>query len=275
MRIKWHYPGYLALSSSHCRLFSITLLKSLSLGLDWDDFTESLRRVDASDETSPTFSALCWAETDSLLFSDSSMLLPSCWYLQKSPPTTRASPYGKRAAASSNRFLETRLSGLKVHITALTPQLSYDLFLPSPSLSFTTWELVFTSAAAMSLIRGLVSTLYHLPKIYKWFYRPYYLLSLLMTLAFPLVRRCPGLCEHLPSQREDNNSCAFDWVSAAAQRQPSGNCHAHIKIFYYSITLLQLNNTLHLHEQKGNMVPLTCLYAVLSVPVNKTFYSLQ
>ncbi|KAG1962917.1 thioredoxin-related transmembrane protein 2-A [Pimephales promelas] len=63
----------------------------------------------------------------------------------------------------------------------------------------------------MSLIRGLVSTLYYIPKIYKWFYRPYYLLSLLMTLAFPLVRRCPGLCEHLPSQREDNNSCAFDW----------------------------------------------------------------
>jgi len=102
------------------------------------------------------------------------------------------------------------------------PQLSYDLFLPFPSLSFTTWGLVFTTAAAMSLIRGLVSTLYYIPKIYKWFYRPYYLLSLLMTLAFPLVRRCPGLCEHLPSQREDNNSCAFDWVSAAAQRHSLG-----------------------------------------------------
>ncbi|XP_056328703.1 thioredoxin-related transmembrane protein 2-A [Danio aesculapii] len=63
----------------------------------------------------------------------------------------------------------------------------------------------------MSLIRGLVSTIYYLPKIYKWFYRPYYFLSLLMTLAFVIVRCCPGLCEHLPSQREDGDSCAFDW----------------------------------------------------------------
>ncbi|KAI7801387.1 thioredoxin-related transmembrane protein 2-A [Triplophysa rosa] len=63
----------------------------------------------------------------------------------------------------------------------------------------------------MSLIRGLFAIFYHLPRIYKWFFKPYYFLSLLLTLAFPLVRCCPGLCEHLPSQREDGNSCAFDW----------------------------------------------------------------
>ncbi|XP_051514061.1 thioredoxin-related transmembrane protein 2-A-like [Myxocyprinus asiaticus] len=63
----------------------------------------------------------------------------------------------------------------------------------------------------MGLITGLFATFYHLPRIYKWFFRPYYFLSLLLTLAFPAVRSCPGLCEHLPSQREDGNSCAFDW----------------------------------------------------------------
>lgn len=122
------------------------------------------------------------------------------------------------------------------------PQLS-DLFLPSPSLSFTTWDWVSTTSAAMSLIRGLVSTLYHIPKIYKWFYRPYYLLSLLMTLAFPLVRNCPGLCENLPSQREDADSCAFDWVSAAHTNSPGKRSY---ELFYYNLTLLQLNNTLYL-----------------------------
>lgn len=34
-----------------------------------------------------------------------------------------------------------------------------------------------------------------------------------MTVAFLVVRKAPGLCEHLSSQREDGNSCDFDWVS--------------------------------------------------------------
>uniref|UniRef100_A0A8B9JYA9 Thioredoxin-related transmembrane protein 2a n=1 Tax=Astyanax mexicanus TaxID=7994 RepID=A0A8B9JYA9_ASTMX len=63
----------------------------------------------------------------------------------------------------------------------------------------------------MGLITGLFSFFYNLPKIYKWFLKPYYLLSFLLCIAFLAVRKCPGVCEHLPSQREDGNSCDFDW----------------------------------------------------------------
>lgn len=185
--------SYLALSSSHCRLFSITLLKSLSLGLVWEDLTESLR----------TLSALFFAETDS----DSSIAVD----VYKSPRQEEA-----RHATESEQLPVQVVFSKRVYRFILP---HWPLSCPwsistSPSLSFTTWDLVCTTSAAMSLIRGLAYTLYSIPKIYKWFYRPYYLLSLLMTLAFPLVRSCPGLCDNLPSQREDGNSCAFDWVSA-------------------------------------------------------------
>ncbi|XP_067219999.1 thioredoxin-related transmembrane protein 2-A [Chanodichthys erythropterus] len=93
----------------------------------------------------------------------------------------------------------------------------------------------------MSLIRGLVSTLYHIPKIYKWFYRPYYLLSLLMTLAFPLVRNCPGLCENLPSQREDADSCAFDWREVE------------ILMFLSAIVMMKNRRAITLEQHVGNI----------------------
>uniref|UniRef100_A0A3Q2TCW5 Thioredoxin-related transmembrane protein 2a n=1 Tax=Fundulus heteroclitus TaxID=8078 RepID=A0A3Q2TCW5_FUNHE len=63
----------------------------------------------------------------------------------------------------------------------------------------------------MGLITGLFAFLYHLPQIYKWLLKPYYVVSFLMTVAFLVVRKAPGLCEHLASDREDGNSCDFDW----------------------------------------------------------------
>lgn len=33
-----------------------------------------------------------------------------------------------------------------------------------------------------------------------------------MSVAFLAVRKTPGICDHLASQREDGNSCDFDWV---------------------------------------------------------------
>uniref|UniRef100_G3Q112 Thioredoxin-related transmembrane protein 2a n=1 Tax=Gasterosteus aculeatus TaxID=69293 RepID=G3Q112_GASAC len=63
----------------------------------------------------------------------------------------------------------------------------------------------------MVLITGLCTFLYHLPQIYKWLLKPYYVSSLLMTVAFLAVRKAPGVCEHLATQREDGNSCDFDW----------------------------------------------------------------
>lgn len=35
-----------------------------------------------------------------------------------------------------------------------------------------------------------------------------------MTIAFLVVRKAPGVCEHLATDREDGNSCDFDWVRA-------------------------------------------------------------
>uniref|UniRef100_A0A3Q2DEP2 Thioredoxin-related transmembrane protein 2a n=1 Tax=Cyprinodon variegatus TaxID=28743 RepID=A0A3Q2DEP2_CYPVA len=63
----------------------------------------------------------------------------------------------------------------------------------------------------MGLITGVLTLLYHLPQIYKWLLKPYYIVSFLMTVAFLVVRKTPGLCEHLATDREDGNSCDFDW----------------------------------------------------------------
>lgn len=67
----------------------------------------------------------------------------------------------------------------------------------------------------MAIITGIVAFLYHFPQIYKWLLKPYYITSVLMTIAFPVVRKLPGLCEHLATQRDDGNSCDFDWVSSS------------------------------------------------------------
>ncbi len=64
----------------------------------------------------------------------------------------------------------------------------------------------------MAILTTLFAFLYHLPQVYKWLLKPYYITSLFMSVAFLLVRKTPGICEHLSTQREDGNSCDFDWV---------------------------------------------------------------
>ncbi|XP_028824105.1 thioredoxin-related transmembrane protein 2-A isoform X1 [Denticeps clupeoides] len=63
----------------------------------------------------------------------------------------------------------------------------------------------------MGLITGLFVFIYHLPRIYKWILKPYYLLSVLLSSAFLLARKLGPVCQQLPSQREDGDSCNFDW----------------------------------------------------------------
>ncbi|MCI4376152.1 hypothetical protein PGIGA_G00185140 [Pangasianodon gigas] len=63
----------------------------------------------------------------------------------------------------------------------------------------------------MALLTPLFAFLYHLPQVYKWLLKPYYVASFFMSLAFLLVRKTPGICEHLSTQREDGNPCDFDW----------------------------------------------------------------
>lgn len=64
----------------------------------------------------------------------------------------------------------------------------------------------------MALLTPLFAFLYHLPQVYKWLLKPYYVASLFMSVAFLAVRKTPGICEHLSTQREDGNPCDFDWV---------------------------------------------------------------
>lgn len=75
---------------------------------------------------------------------------------------------------------------------------------------------VFVVAAGarlqMALLTPLFAFLYHLPQVYKWLLKPYYVASFFMSVAFLAVRKTPGICEHLATQREDGNSCDFDWV---------------------------------------------------------------
>ncbi|KAG7235844.1 hypothetical protein INR49_002111 [Caranx melampygus] len=63
----------------------------------------------------------------------------------------------------------------------------------------------------MALLTPLFAFLYHLPQVYKWLLKPYYVASLFMSVAFLAVRKTPGICDHLATQREDGNSCDFDW----------------------------------------------------------------
>lgn len=64
----------------------------------------------------------------------------------------------------------------------------------------------------MALLTPLFAFLYHLPQVYKWLLKPYYVASLFMSIAFLAVRKTPGICDHLSTQREDGNPCDFDWV---------------------------------------------------------------
>uniref|UniRef100_A0A3Q0S5I1 Thioredoxin related transmembrane protein 2 n=1 Tax=Amphilophus citrinellus TaxID=61819 RepID=A0A3Q0S5I1_AMPCI len=63
----------------------------------------------------------------------------------------------------------------------------------------------------MALLTPLFAFLYHLPQVYKWLLKPYYVASLFMSIAFLAVRKTPGICDRLATQREDGNSCDFDW----------------------------------------------------------------
>ncbi|XP_030639697.1 thioredoxin-related transmembrane protein 2-A [Chanos chanos] len=94
----------------------------------------------------------------------------------------------------------------------------------------------------MGLITGLFTFFYHLPRIYRWLLKPYYLLSFLMSVAFFGVRKCPGLCDHLPSQREDGDSCAFDWREME------------ILMFLSAIIMMKNRRAITLEQHIGNML---------------------
>ncbi|XP_071401111.1 thioredoxin-related transmembrane protein 2-A [Centroberyx affinis] len=93
----------------------------------------------------------------------------------------------------------------------------------------------------MGLITGLFAFFYHLPQIYKWLLKPYYIASFLMTVAFLVVRKAPGLCEHLATQREDGNSCDFDWREVE------------ILMFLSAIVMMKNRRAITLEQHIGNL----------------------
>ncbi|XP_048852342.1 thioredoxin-related transmembrane protein 2-B [Brienomyrus brachyistius] len=94
----------------------------------------------------------------------------------------------------------------------------------------------------MALLTPLFAFLYHLPQVYKWLLKPYYVASLLMAVAFLLVRKSPGICEHLPTQREDGNSCDFDWREVE------------ILMFLSAIVMMKNRRAITVEQHVGNII---------------------
>ncbi|PWA22303.1 hypothetical protein CCH79_00012623 [Gambusia affinis] len=100
----------------------------------------------------------------------------------------------------------------------------------------------------MGLITGVLAFLYHLPQIYKWLLKPYYIVSFLLTVAFLVVRKAPGLCEHLATDREDGNSCDFDWVSILGEGR-----EVEILMFLSAIVMMKNRRAITLEQHIGNL----------------------
>lgn len=62
-----------------------------------------------------------------------------------------------------------------------------------------------------------------------------------MTVAFLVVRKAPGLCEHLATQREDGNSCDFDWRELE------------ILMFLSAIVMMKNRRAITLEQHMGNL----------------------
>ncbi|KTG11085.1 hypothetical protein cypCar_00009712 [Cyprinus carpio] len=94
----------------------------------------------------------------------------------------------------------------------------------------------------MALLTPLFAFLYHLPQVYKWLLKPYYISSLFMSVAFLLVRKTPGICEHLSTQREDGNSCDFDWREVE------------ILMFLSAIVMMKNRRAITIEQHVGNII---------------------
>ncbi|KAG9345590.1 hypothetical protein JZ751_008734 [Albula glossodonta] len=93
----------------------------------------------------------------------------------------------------------------------------------------------------MALLTTFFAFLYHLPRVYKWLLKPYYVASLFMSVAFLVVRKTPGICEHLASQREDGNSCDFDWREVE------------ILMFLSAIVMMKNRRAITVEQHVGNI----------------------
>ncbi|KAM9511171.1 thioredoxin-related transmembrane protein 2-A [Salvelinus alpinus] len=118
-----------------------------------------------------------------------------------------------------------------------------ELLLLQLSLSSNSFlSLLYVACCAnMGLITGVVAFFYHLPQIYKWLFKPYYILSTLMSTAFLILRKCPGLCENLNTEREDRNPCDFDWREVE------------ILMFLGAIVMMKNRRAITIEQHAGNL----------------------
>lgn len=94
----------------------------------------------------------------------------------------------------------------------------------------------------MALLTALVAFLYHLPQVYKWLFKPYYVASLFMSIAFLAVRKTPGICDNLSTQREDGNPCDFDWREVE------------ILMFLSAIVMMKNRRAITVEQHVGNII---------------------
>ncbi|XP_029366738.1 thioredoxin-related transmembrane protein 2-B isoform X1 [Echeneis naucrates] len=94
----------------------------------------------------------------------------------------------------------------------------------------------------MALLTPLLAFLYHLPQVYKWLLKPYYIASLFMSVAFLAVRKTPGICDQLSTQREDGNSCDFDWREVE------------ILMFLSAIVMMKNRRAITVEQHVGNII---------------------
>uniref|UniRef100_A0A8C8DNX5 Thioredoxin-related transmembrane protein 2b n=1 Tax=Oryzias sinensis TaxID=183150 RepID=A0A8C8DNX5_9TELE len=94
----------------------------------------------------------------------------------------------------------------------------------------------------MALLTPLLAFLYHLPQVYKWLLKPYYVASFFMAVAFVAIRKTPGVCDHLETQREDGNSCDFDWREVE------------ILMFLSAIVMMKNRRAITVEQHVGNII---------------------
>lgn len=63
-----------------------------------------------------------------------------------------------------------------------------------------------------------------------------------MSIAFLAVRKTPGICDHLPTQREDGNSCDFDWREVE------------ILMFLSAIVMMKNRRAITVEQHVGNII---------------------
>ncbi|XP_030041997.1 thioredoxin-related transmembrane protein 2 [Microcaecilia unicolor] len=93
----------------------------------------------------------------------------------------------------------------------------------------------------MAVLAPLVALLYSVPRLSRWLAQPYYLISALLSVAFPLVRKVPPFCLGLPTQREDGNPCDFDWREVE------------ILMFLSAIVMMKNRRSITIEQHVGNI----------------------